>query len=908
MKKYALLSMMIFISIKVSLAQAISKSMINHTPGYTISISIQNENFTYTYNKPSTQDGTTFTISPNEELAFTRGFKNLVKDDMKALKLITLPSKFKQGDSVDIEVEARLLFSYFKGIEDVSDDLLYQPIAGTLDIIPAKYTRVTVFLKNNFAYKRAAKDSVKKYKEDARNIAEKRKLEIILANLKTLEKASLKTLEKTNLKKTKAFQDSVKKLFLDSTKKIETILEKFEKTQSYKPWYIKRWYKYEGVRYSEHDFKLKMRDEIPKIEDEQKNDYGKAYRDNEKNIEKLLYLNRVYNDSLKALSAALAKSNQSLKKIKDDTGTFVIRYTKLMSPILSVNSSSSYLYKIRLLSQPKSNKIKDLFKKSGNGMSFDIIRKEILNLTYDSSDFSDLKKFWADSLTKTKNQTDRVKVQADKYDQLYKRTNDRLDKLKKLINSADFKTLEKKFDSLTSVLPQVNLLIKDSSDKKKQIASITYNQKKVRESLDSIRLVLLKGINDEYKRNRFEQAINVKSIQIEITDGFIENMQVVGQVGNQFKYLNEKLELRDTIVDRDGIGEIKLGNKHPFGFSRKVDYANLEFKYLYIINDDRKNPSFKLYIRDLLTAKTYVEELANYRRDYSPQDTVIKYRPGQSDNHYVLKKDPTYRLFEGRIYTDLVGLDRTSPNGLVQVQVDKKINLITRRNALGKSEWCNAGFFGYITPAITFSKIEQSNKDLLLNRIDTVEGKYAPVKYASTLDLKRHENFSTGFDLNLGIFDIPTAKSTFQLDFGLRYGRVAIVDSTAAIINGSMKKVGSNFGVNTFRIYPRVGWLIRTDERYSLYFEGGFNWYWLRDESFVQVANNDVFRSTMNAGGHDTNKYLNFLFEATLNTGVSKKANKGKLFFRYQYNQQYGYFNTGFSQAQFGYSFYLLKK
>lgn len=869
MKKSAVL-LIVFICAHVSLAQVISKSMINHTPGYTISISIQNENFTYTYNKPSSQDGTSFTISPNEEAAFTRGFKNLVKPDKKTLKLIELPSKFKQGDSVDIEVEARLLFSYFKGIEDVSDDLMYQPIAGTLDIIPNKYVQVNVFQKNYFAFKRAAKDSMTKYRAYANDLAEKGKLEMILNSLKTS-------------KRTKKIDDSIKR--------IRAELEKFEKTQSNKRWLEKRWYKYEGVTYSKRDFRLKMRDEVPRIEDEQKNDYGKAYRDNKEKIERLLSLNKVYGDSIKDLSDVVGKANQSQSQIRDDTSKFMIRYTKLFSPYINTSLRGPIKFKTLLRGNP-----------------FQIRRRDLAFSIYDSSLYSDESILLGDSLAR--NPANRAQVEARKLrvDRLKEKAIDRLSKLRAFINSSDFKTLELKFDSVSSILPQIDTIIEDASRKQILIASITVKQTKVQKGLDSVRLVLLAGINNEYKRNRFQQAINVKSAQIEITDGFIENMQVVGSVGNTFKYLNNRLELRDTIVDKDGVGEIKLGNKHPFGFSRKIDYANLEFKYLYTINNDRKNPSFNLYLRDLLTAKTYKEEFVNYRRDYSPQDTVIKYARGQSDNHYVLKKDPTYRLFEGRIYSDLVGLSRTSPNGLVQVEINKKINLVTWRNAWGKSEWANSGIFGYITPSVTFSKIEQSNRDLLLNRIDTVGGKFAPVKYASTLDIKRHENFSTGFDLNLGILDIPTAKSTFQLDLGFRYGRVSIVDSALANINGSIKKIGSNFNVNTLRVYPRAGWLIRTDERYSFYFEWGFNWYWLRDENFVQVANDDVYKSSMYAGGQDLNKYQNFLFEATLNVGASKKINKGKLFFRYQYNQQYAYFNTGFSQAQFGYSFYLLKK
>lgn len=412
--------------------------------------------------------------------------------------------------------------------------------------------------------------------------------------------------------------------------------------------------------------------------------------------------------------------------------------------------------------------------------------------------------------------------------------------------------------------------------------------------------------------NAFRKVRKVKykvnRVEIEFNAGFIENVLVTGEVNDKVRYyLTPDQWVDSAIVDSRAF--VKFENRYPIGFSRKRDYENLNQKSLFTI--ERNTPAYRLRLENLIRA--YVQQHAVNRRDFSPADTLLKVTfdtPVTSQYIHPLYKDATYRLFEARIFSDFVGLNQNNPNGIIQTEIDKNIALITSRfpRKVFKYEMWNFGFLSSITPTLTLSKIEDNNRQIpILYRDEVINGVYSPTRYASTLELKRHENFSVGFDVNLVLLDIPTFKSTFFLDYGFRYGRVAVIDSLRdydfTTQEATLNKQVREYGVNTMQFYPRINWLIKTDERYSFNFSGSVNWYFLRSNEFEQVANEEVFADSRQDGGATRRVFANVSMLATLKPSPQSK---GKLFFRYQYNWQWNYANTGFHQAQVGYSFYLL--
>jgi len=75
-----------------------------------------------------------------------------------------------------------------------------------------------------------------------------------------------------------------------------------------------------------------------------------------------------------------------------------------------------------------------------------------------------------------------------------------------------------------------------------------------------------------------------------------------------------------------------------------------------------------------------------------------------------LEKEQTSKILEMKVFSDLKGID-IPPNGLVQLEFSKKINMWSNRRP-GWSSNFNYGWFNYITPYFSMNKIEDKNKRL----------------------------------------------------------------------------------------------------------------------------------------------------------------------------------------------------
>ncbi|HVD99493.1 MAG TPA: hypothetical protein VNB90_14895 [Cytophagaceae bacterium] len=450
-------------------------------------------------------------------------------------------------------------------------------------------------------------------------------------------------------------------------------------------------------------------------------------------------------------------------------------------------------------------------------------------------------------------------------------------------------------DSLNSIINLYNRITKIASDNtaldvliKEKRDSTVLLQKQIQEYQNQKTLLTKEYIRID--RERISYTFKITELEIEFNDGFIENIVVIGT-------------LTDTVKSKF----LKFNNQYPIGFSRKWDYWKYKDSYLLYA----KGPDGEVYTMDVRNViSDYIEKLEVDRRDYSPQDTVMNFKFSNNvEKSMTLTKENTYKLFEAKVYSDFVGLNDNNPNGLVQTEISRKVNLITYRFIWFERRNLNmkVSFGGYIKPEIVLSKIEKNNKNLLLDYKDRViDNQYTPLKYTSTLKLRQYENFNAGFDFNLTTWDIPSFKSLFYIDAGFRYGRTSITDSVRRYQNNQIvhTEVANNFGVNTVRFYPKVTWEIKSDERYCFNFSYSHVWYYLRDNSFTQVANLESY-NTNSEKGTTSKQYNQVALLATFNPNRSAPS-KGKLFFRYQLYWQQGYWNTTFEQAQVGYSFFLL--
>jgi hypothetical protein len=421
---------------------------------------------------------------------------------------------------------------------------------------------------------------------------------------------------------------------------------------------------------------------------------------------------------------------------------------------------------------------------------------------------------------------------------------------------------------------------------------------------------ILDSLVKEYNK-KLEELVKpnfkIEMAEIEFNNGFIENIRVKGKIIPIYL-----LENNDPNKDKILSPTLYFENLYPIGFSRESDYDYIYKTFLFAnsniktVFNRNESVNYKLRLSDAITYD-YKHEVN--RRDYSPKNEIIKYDTTSIENPKVLHKLETAKLFELKVYSDFMGFNETSPNGLIQSELEKEIPILTRRYPsiyVWRSNW---GFLSYVVPNLVISKIEDQNKHLPISYYPlTVGNTSIPIKYASTLDLFKYESFNTGIDINFFTYDILNAKSAIHINGGLKYGNTPIIDSTRSFSNEIVTKTGfaTTDNINTFRVYPKVAIIIQPEERYSMTLSFTHNWYWARTNSFMQVGNTEKFQNS----GEQQQKSNQFnTGELSANFNVNENNNNsGKLFFRYRFNWQQGYWNTGFSQIQFGYSFYLIRK
>jgi len=370
---------------------------------------------------------------------------------------------------------------------------------------------------------------------------------------------------------------------------------------------------------------------------------------------------------------------------------------------------------------------------------------------------------------------------------------------------------------------------------------------------------------------------DLQYVNLEFKEGYIENIDVEILI-NERRYI--------------------FSNYKPIGSSTLFNLNNLKTYYLY-----ESSEKFCIKLSDII--ENYQRILKEGRRDYSPQNQVLTLSPKSKTT---ILKNKTKELFIGKVYTDIVGFDPKNPNGLVQTEISKKINLNTYRysNTFCR-KWLNYGFFQFLEPYFLLSKLEDHNRHLqLFQRNDIINGSLFTSFYANTLEVYRYQTFSAGFNMNILMIDVPPMKSSFYIDFGARYLLTVLRDSTVRLNNNSViEKTGTvqDFYASSVFIYPELRWLLEPDERYGLDLSFKFGYLWLWNDNVTQVNKMSLFTNT----GIDNDN--NWLFTSTFNAYVKPTKNlNSQIFARVVFNTAIDNLSNNFFQAQLGYSFYLIGK
>ncbi len=379
-------------------------------------------------------------------------------------------------------------------------------------------------------------------------------------------------------------------------------------------------------------------------------------------------------------------------------------------------------------------------------------------------------------------------------------------------------------------------------------------------------------------------SLNITNVNLTFYNGFIEKVQVLGSI---------QLKDNKTIP-------IEFNNKFSIGISSTLNVKNLSKISMYsdkefsrsfiksIVGKDMKalteqqvltgkgDQSLYITLGDFLNYEKTLDVNAN---DISPAPITVNL---SSENpKQKLFREKTTQLFEAKLYTDLLGLiDEENPNGIVQLELDKRFNFLTTRTDCRRG---GIGGFQYIDAIFNLSKIEADNKYLIPPLFS--DSLNLPVFHP--IQLYQYRNYSVGAMLNLVNYENQNIKYNFIIDLGLLFGRTGIKTDTTEFAN--------KFFINNMEIPFETGFHFIPEKRVKLIISDRISWFKQLSDDIELPLNDD--------GKTKTAAWLNTV-AMKLEVNIS---DNGKLFARYKFTHEIGEWQNNFSQLQFGYSFYILK-
>ena len=393
--------------------------------------------------------------------------------------------------------------------------------------------------------------------------------------------------------------------------------------------------------------------------------------------------------------------------------------------------------------------------------------------------------------------------------------------------------------------------------------------------------------------------LTVYGIQIQFQDGFIENIRVSGKVGNDKNLL-------------------KFENTLPIAFTTKREYSRFDSIRLY------EKTIHKDYFVHLMDVIAYNENFELDNKDYSPQNQVYTNdKITDSVTEVNLYKEQVSKILQARIFSDLKGFSGSNPNGLVQLELSKKLNLWSKRKPFGTRELSNIGWLNYITPSGSLSKIESTDKNLVLNTLNSdtsVNNPHQALTFASTINLLSHQQFRVGADLSIFYWDFPAIKSDFDFGLSVYYGSTPIQD-TLRIDSGTSSSqhrfvpIASNnvltYSVSTFQWGPYISYHIFPNPRFGFTFTYSLMNFAALTDKFMQVRDSANFVNYVTANPGTVRSYpyrreftggwisMNEIF------AYYTPSESSQLFFRYRLYEDINHKRENFKQIQLGFTTYL---
>jgi hypothetical protein len=393
---------------------------------------------------------------------------------------------------------------------------------------------------------------------------------------------------------------------------------------------------------------------------------------------------------------------------------------------------------------------------------------------------------------------------------------------------------------------------KQLDEKKEEIISFTLNGKTYNLTDSNVKIYVEKRFFSDRLFANIPEPIIIESCTLVFENGFIASIIASGT-------LNGK--------------PVKFSNKYSIGVTTRTNIQDFTKIKLY---DELRNTGIFIYLCDLIEYSRIIDV---YTRDYCPMDGKVYLTSSEPEK--TVYKSPNAKLFRLNFYSDFVGINEDNPNGLVQIELNKRINLWTKRVY-------KASLFTFLMPYFEWSKIEQHNRSLQFSNA-------TGINYVSPLEVYRYSTVESGILWNIveGDGSIINAQINFfpALTFTNLKDSVNQIGGGMSYINERINSLilGSEFKLS---FSPEKSWNFAVSSRpfYYLNMNAAIPYKSLKEN--VTEKKLETPRRLLND--------LSLLI--TLRTG----AEHDNLFFaRLGFIHEFANMNNNFAQLQLGYSMYL---
>ena len=413
-------------------------------------------------------------------------------------------------------------------------------------------------------------------------------------------------------------------------------------------------------------------------------------------------------------------------------------------------------------------------------------------------------------------------------------------------------------ETTSTIHPDPSGLQQRSALKFMELVAALYNKSEVGQKIATIKL--------EDKLNVYDKNLavigqfDVSKCQIVFEDGFIKTIVTSGKIGNEL---------------------ITFSNGYAIGISTRSNIQWLNKNRLY--NENDRDDERNIIVAELIK---YSRILAVRTNDYSPQDQTITLFSGKNQT---LSKSPSTKLFQLKIFSDFAGINQNNPNGLVQTEFSKRINIWTKRWKMLWTRSLGFGLFTHLNPILEISKIEENNRFLPLQQGTLVEdSSLNKLYFISPIEAYRYSTLRVATELNILDIQGSSASLHFNGIFGLNLTHVK--DSIYS--NEEIRQIDET--LNSIQL-GMIGKLILEPES---------KWGYQISDKVVytnNLNNNFEYHSLSKDGLVPPKQLINTLeFLITWKTGSDNKV-----FGRFRFNHELDNWKNNFSQFQLGYSIFL---